>query len=105
MVPELNPMKRLKLVATITALLGLLAIISVIYLFYELFRVSADNLATQNEFYVAGGCLIAISLFIISAFVTLGYLLKTSDRMINLTTDTDLNKKHHYNENVSDNSE
>lgn len=105
MVPELNPMKRLKLVATITALLGLLAMISVIYLFYELVRVSADNLATQNELYVAGGCLIAISLFIISAFVTLGYLLKTSDRMINLTTDTDLNKKHHYNENVSDNSE
>lgn len=85
-------MKRLKLVATITAVLGLLAVLSVIYLFVEFAKVS-ENPLTDKEVYLAGGCLIMISLFIISAFVTLGYLLKTSDRMINLTTDTDKNIK------------
>ncbi|HLN20965.1 MAG TPA: hypothetical protein VK213_07735 [Bacteroidales bacterium] len=85
-------MKRLRLAATITAILGLLSVGSIVFLFFALSDIADNPANSQTEWYIAGVCLLIISVFTISVFITLGYLLKTSDRLINLTTDTGINK-------------
>lgn len=84
-------MRRLRLSATVTAVLGFFATLSLIFLFLALADI-ADSTANTAEWYAAGVCLIVLTAFTMSVFITLGYLLKTSDRLINLTTDTGINK-------------
>lgn len=85
-------MKKLRFSATVTAILGFFAVISLVFLFMALSDIADSGTTFRMEWYVAGLCLIVLSAFTISVFVTLGYLLKTSDRLINLTTDTGINK-------------
>lgn len=85
-------MKKLRFSATVTAILGILAVIALVFLFLALSRLAENEAAFRLEWYMAGICLIVLTAFTISVFVTLGYLLKTSDRLINLTTDTGINK-------------
>lgn len=84
-------MKKLRLSASVTAVLGFFAVLSLIFLFLALSDI-ADGGARVAEWYIAGICLIVLSAFTLSVFVTLSYLLRTSDRLINLTTDTGINK-------------
>lgn len=85
-------MRRLRLSATITAVLGFFAVLSLIFLFLALTDIADGAAKSTAEWYVAGACLIVLTTFTLSVFVTLGYLLKTSDRLINLTTDTGITK-------------
>jgi hypothetical protein len=86
-------MKRLRLSATITAILGFFSILALIFLFMVLSDI-ADSITTHElEWYVAGSCLIVIGAFTISTFITLAYFLKTSDKLIKLTTDPEWEKK------------
>jgi glucose uptake protein GlcU len=84
-------MKKLRFSATITAVLGFFAVLSIVFLFMT-FSDFADPDARTTEWYIAGICLIILSAFTLAVFVTLSYLLKTSDKLINLTTDTGINK-------------
>lgn len=84
-------MKKLRLSATVTAVLGFFAVLSIIFLFLALSDL-ADGGAKAAEWYISGICLIVLSAFTISVFITLSYLLRTSDRLINLTTDTGITK-------------
>lgn len=84
-------MKKLRLSATVTAVLGFFAVLSLIFLFLALSDI-ADGGTSTIEWYVAGICLIILTAFTLSVFVTLGYLLRTSDRLLNLTTDTGISK-------------
>lgn len=85
-------MKKLRFSATVTAILGFFAVISIILLFLALSDIADTGTTFRLEWYVAGICLIVLTAFTISVFVTLSYLLKTSDRLINLTTDKGINK-------------
>lgn len=86
-------MKRLRLYATITAVLGFFAILALIFLYLTLSEISDSGTTYKLEWYIAGTCLIVQAAFIISTFATLGYFLKTSERLINLTTDPEWKKK------------
>lgn len=85
-------MKKLRLSATVTAILGFFAVLSIIFLFIAMSDIQGKGASFRTEWYVACACLIIITAFTLSVFVTLGYLMKTSDRLINLTTDTGINK-------------
>jgi uncharacterized membrane protein len=85
-------MKRLKLSATITAVLGFFSVIALIFLYLALANIADSGTTSTLEWYIAGICMIVLTIFTISVFVTLTYLLKTSSRLINLTTDTGISK-------------
>lgn len=85
-------MKRLRLSATITAILGLFSVVALILLFLGLADLAQSGTATTMEWYAAAISIIILSAFTISVFITLAYLLRTSARLINLTTDTGINK-------------
>ena len=88
-----HDMKRLRLSATITAILGFFSILALIFLFMALSDI-ADSITTHKlEWYVAGSCLIVIGAFTISTFITLANFLKSSDKLIKLTTDPEWIKK------------
>lgn len=83
-------MKRLRLSATITAVLGFLSIPSVIYLYFEFIDVSRKTIQhVQINRFLSITSLIILGAFIISTFITLGYFLKTSHKLLNLTIDSD----------------
>jgi hypothetical protein len=84
-------MKRLKLSATITAVLGFFSAIALIFLYLVFADIAGKEIMSPVELYI-GICLIVLTIFTISVFVTLTYLLKTSSRLINLTTDTGISK-------------
>jgi hypothetical protein len=84
-------MKRLKLSATITAVLGFFSAIALIFLYIAFADMAGKEIMSPVELYI-GICLIVLTIFTISVFVTLTYLLKTSSRLINLTTDTGISK-------------
>jgi len=86
-------MKRLRFSATITAILGFFSVMALILLFMALSDIADSGTAQKLEWYVAGTCLIVLVAFTISTFITLGYLLKTSDKLIKLTTDPEWNQK------------
>jgi len=85
-------MKKLRLSATVTAVLGFFSVLSLIFLFLALSDIADGGAAHTFEWYVAGICLIILTIFTLSVFVMLAYLLRTSDRLINLTTDTGITK-------------
>jgi hypothetical protein len=84
-------MKRLKLSATITAVLGFFSAIALVFLYLVFADIAGKEIMSPVELYI-GICLIVLTIFTISVFVTLTYLLKTSSRLINLTTDTGISK-------------
>jgi hypothetical protein len=85
-------MKRLKLSATITAVLGFFSVIALIFLYLALADIAHKETVSGTEWHIAVICMIVLTIFTISVFVTLTYLLKTSSRLINLTTDTGISK-------------
>jgi hypothetical protein len=85
-------MKRLRLSATITAILGVFSVFALVSLYLALADIADTGTSTTLEWYVAGISIIILSAFTISVFITLAYLLKTSARLLNLTTDTGINK-------------
>jgi uncharacterized membrane protein len=85
-------MRKLRLSATVTAVLGFLAVLSLIFLFLALSDITHAGTDRASEKLVAIICLIILTAFTLSVFIMLGYLLRTSDRLINLTTDTGITK-------------
>ncbi|MGE5406218.1 MAG: hypothetical protein ACM3NR_00790 [Methanosarcina sp.] len=88
-------MKNLKLSALVTAVLGFFAVFAIIFLFLSLSDIADTGTTLQMEWYVAGICLIIISLFTISSLVTLWLLLKllNTSEIINLMTDYNVKSK------------
>lgn len=85
-------MRKLRLSATVTAVLGFLAVLSLVFLFLALSDITHAGTEQASEKLVAVICLIILTAFTLSVFIMLGYLLRTSDRLINLTTDTGITK-------------
>lgn len=69
-------MKNFKLSATITAILGFLSALALIFLYLALSDIAHTEENLTLEWYVTGTCMVIIGIFIISTFVTLGFLLK-----------------------------
>jgi hypothetical protein len=69
-------MKQLRFSATITAVLGFFSAIAMLFLYLSLADIAHNEPNQILEWRVAGICMMIIGLFIISTFVTLGYLLK-----------------------------
>lgn len=69
-------MKNFRYSATITAILGFLSALALIFLFLALSDIAHTEENLTLEWYVAGTCMIIIGTFIVSTFVTLGFLLK-----------------------------
>lgn len=88
-------MKNLKLSALVTAVLGFFAVFAIIFLFLSLSDIADTGTTLKMEWYVAGICLLIISLFTISSLVTLGLLLKilNTSEIINLMTDYDAKRQ------------
>jgi uncharacterized membrane protein (UPF0182 family) len=83
-------MKRLRLSATITAVLGLFSIPSVVYIYIEFLDLSEKAIRhVKINHILTTASLIILGVFIISTFITLGYFLKTSNKLLNLTIDSD----------------
>jgi O-antigen/teichoic acid export membrane protein len=67
---------KLKSSVTITSILGFLSVLAVIFLFLALSDIADKEENLTLEWYIAGFCILIISTFIISTFVTLAYVMK-----------------------------
>lgn len=76
-------MKNLRLASAITAVLGFFAVLAVIMLFLALSDIAGGDENLILEWYIAGICIIIISSFIVSTFVTLGLLMRSKMLWIN----------------------
>jgi cytochrome c biogenesis protein CcdA len=76
-------MKKLRLSSTITAILGFLSVFALIMLFLALSDIAGHNEDLTLEWRIAGICIIVLSAFTISTFVTLGLLLKSKSIWLN----------------------
>jgi uncharacterized membrane protein len=65
------------LAASVTTILGILSVIAIIFLFLALADIAQREKDLSLEWHVAGVCIIVISTFIISTFVTISLLFKT----------------------------
>jgi hypothetical protein len=72
-------MKQLRFSAIITAVLGLLSLLALFFLYLALSDIADNVTAVAMEWRVAGICMMIIGAFIISTFVTLGYILKKAN--------------------------
>lgn len=81
-------MKKMKFSATVTAVLGLLSIVALILLFLALSDIADSGTALKTEWYIAGLCIIVLSAFTISTFITLAFFLKTLRVSERLTVET-----------------
>lgn len=70
-------MKKLRVSATITAILGALSGIALILMFLALSDIADPSEPVGTEWKVVGISMIVIAVFIISTFVTIGFLLKS----------------------------
>lgn len=70
-------MKKLRISVTLTTVLAFLSVLALIFLFLSLSDIANHEEDQVLEWYIAGIGLIVLCAFIISTFVTLGYLLKT----------------------------
>jgi hypothetical protein len=73
-------MEKLRFSAGCTAVLGFISVIAQVFLFLALADIAHQEQDLSPEWHIAGICMIILSLFTISTFVTLGFLLKYSDR-------------------------
>jgi hypothetical protein len=69
-------MKKLRSSATVTGILGFLSVPALIVLFLALSDIAESGTTYKLEWYVAGTSMIILSVFILSVFVTLRFLLK-----------------------------
>jgi uncharacterized membrane protein len=69
--------RKLRLSASVTTILGILSVIAIIFLFLALADIAHMEEDLSLEWHVAGVCIIVISTFIISTFVTISMLFKT----------------------------
>jgi uncharacterized membrane protein len=76
--PSGSKLKRnLRLSATITFCLGVLSILSLVLIYLALSDIAKAESNLILEWIIVGICLIFIALFILSTFITLGFLLRT----------------------------
>ena len=69
-------MKQLRFSATVTAVLGFISVLALLFLYLSLADIAHNEPDQVLEWKVAGTCMAILGLFILSTFVTLGYLLK-----------------------------
>jgi hypothetical protein len=69
-------MKKLRFSATITIILGFFSVLALILLYLSLLDIANHENDLTLEWYIAGICIIIQATFTISAFITLGFLLK-----------------------------
>ncbi len=70
-------MKKLRISATITAILGALSWIALILMFLALSDIADPTEPVKTEWRVVGICMIVLGAFVISTFITIGYILKS----------------------------
>lgn len=70
-------MKKLKISATITLILGVLSGIALILMFLALCDIADPTEPVKTEWRVVGISMIVLAVFVISTFVTIGYLIKS----------------------------
>jgi len=76
-------MKKLIFSATVTAVFGFLSVLALISLYLSLSDIANHEPDLTLEWYITGICIIILSAFTISTFVTLGFLLKYLRTKIN----------------------
>jgi len=69
-------MKALRFSASITAVLGFFSVLALIFLYLALADIAHNEPDQALEWRVAGVCIMIVVAFVISTFVTLGYLVK-----------------------------
>jgi hypothetical protein len=69
-------MKNFRLSATFTVILGFLSVLALIFLFLALSDIAHREEDLTLEWYVTGVCMIILTAFTISSFMTLGFGLK-----------------------------
>ena len=69
-------MKALRFSAAITAVLGFFSVLALIFLYLALSDIAHNEPDQSLEWHVAGICIMIVCAFIISTFVTLGFLFK-----------------------------
>ena len=67
----------MKLSATITAFLGFLSVLALVMLFLALSDIANHESDVTLEWYITGICIIILSAFTVSTFITLGLLFKS----------------------------
>jgi hypothetical protein len=72
-------MKQLRFSAIITAVLGFMSVLALFFLYLALSDIANNEPDQVLEWRVAGICMMIIGAFIISTFVTLGYILKKAN--------------------------
>lgn len=80
-------MKKLKVSATFTAVLGFMAVLALIFMYLALEDISGNEPDLKLEWLITQICYIVLSAFTLSTLITLGYLLRSFDRIIKMTTD------------------
>ena len=74
---ETTLIRKLRVSATVTTILGLISVIAIIFLYLALADIAHMEEDLSLEWHVAGVCIIFLSAFIISTFITLSMLFKT----------------------------
>jgi uncharacterized membrane protein len=69
-------MKQLRFSATITAVLGFMSVIALLFLYLSLSDIAHNEPDQVLEWRIAGICMLVLAAFVVSTFVTLGYMLK-----------------------------
>jgi uncharacterized membrane protein len=69
-------MKKLKLSATVNAILGILSALALILLYLTLSDIAGATGNSSLEWYIVGICMIILSVFTISSFITVVYTFK-----------------------------
>jgi len=72
-------MKALRFSAAITAILGFFSVLAIIFLYLALSDIAHNEPDQSLEWRVAGICIMILGAFIVSTFVTLGYLFTKVD--------------------------
>ena len=70
-------MKKLRISATITVILGVLSVIAMMSMFLALCDIADPTEPVKTEWRVVGIGMIILGAFIMSTFITVGYLLKS----------------------------
>jgi len=68
--------RKLRLSATLTFILGIISVLFIILLYLALADIGHGGEDLSLEWRIAGISLIVLSVFVISTFVTIGYLMK-----------------------------
>lgn len=84
-------MRKLKFSATVTAVLGLFAVVALVMLSFLLSDIAKSGTEYKGEWYVAGICIIVLSAFTISTFITLAFFMKSLQISERLTAETHMN--------------